>query len=92
VLALQGHLFCYGDAAALFLHLAAESKVALLRLDYGTEDVIVGYFDDYLWLCNKLAVVEDVCAHQHVDQLLGSAVTPREAHTTPSAFRTVERA
>jgi len=65
VLALQRRLFCYGDAAALILHLAAESKVALFRLDYGTKDVTAGFFDDYIQLCGKLAVVEDVYVHQY---------------------------
>ena len=92
MLALQRRLFCYGDAAALILHLAAESKVALFRLDYGTKDVTAGFFDDYIQLCGKLAVVEDVYVHQVLDQLRGTSVTPREAHSTRSAFRTVERA
>ena len=75
-----------------YFFLVVESKAAQFRLDYGPEDIAAAFFDDCIQLCRKLAVVEDVYVHQVLDQLRGTVVTPREAHSTPSAFRTVERA
>ena len=71
----RDELYCQGDAAAHFYHLAAKLKAALFRQEIGSADIAAAFIDQWCSICEILVVVEDVDVHQIVNQLLGSVAT-----------------